>query len=332
MRPYLSLLLAHLLAASAFADWRADADARIEKHRKRDFVLTLIGPDGAPLPATNISIRQTRNSFGFGTCVHGGMEADTPDWRRLRQFVLDHFSMLVCENAMKWFDIEKERGRRDFGPADAIVKFAQENGLPLRGHCIAWEKTKWTRPWQHDLPPEQLKKVLNKHIEAVAGRYKGKLIAWDVHNEVLNGEFYTGKFGESIRPWFFKRVREVDPNAVLFTNDSRDGQAERHTSAGRKLILGSAARRGGWLPFVAPHAFPSPTRPSGPQHHFRAVETNGSPAHGNHFAIALAGAGQRRGGLLLESDDGEDGHRRKRSALGFLLSLSQLLQKRIIPA
>lgn len=199
--------------------WREEADARIEKHRKSDFVVQLTGPDGRPLANADVTVRQVRSQFGFGTAVATGMTRNDPSTQRYRQFILDHFNMLVCENAMKWWEIEKERDAVDYAPADEIVRFAQENDLPLRGHCLAWEKAKWTRPWQHALSDNDLREEIEEHLTQSLGRFKGKVVCWDVLNEILNGDFYTSKLGEPFRAHFFKRARQIDPSAKLFVNE-----------------------------------------------------------------------------------------------------------------
>ena len=55
-------------APASDADILADADARIEKHRKADAVLKVLTEDGKPLPAgSRIKIEQTRHAFLFGS-------------------------------------------------------------------------------------------------------------------------------------------------------------------------------------------------------------------------------------------------------------------------
>lgn len=208
-----------VLATPALADWRAEADARIEKIRKGDFALKVVDAEGKALAGRDVKIRQTRSHFGFGTAVDSAFMADDPDTRRYRQFIVDHFSMLTAENAMKWWDIEKEKDAVDFAPADALAKFARENDLPLRGHCVLWCKGKWVREWKHKLTPEQLQAELDQHLEALIPRYRGKVICWDVCNEILDGTFYRERLGPDIYARVFKRVAELDPDAVLFTNE-----------------------------------------------------------------------------------------------------------------
>jgi endo-1,4-beta-xylanase len=75
------------------------------------------------------------------------------------------------------------------------------------------------------LTTDELNDTLKKHIDKVVTRYKGKIYAWDVVNEVIED---NGKFRKSI--WFknfnetyisnaFYWTHSVDPNAKLYIND-----------------------------------------------------------------------------------------------------------------
>ena len=74
---------------------------------------------------------------------------------------------------------------------------------------------------------EVLLKRLKDHINAVVTRYKGKIYAWDVVNEVIEDDD-SKYFRESL--WYkicgeefvekaFQYAHEADPNALLFYND-----------------------------------------------------------------------------------------------------------------
>ena len=65
-----------------------------------------------------------------GTAIAYTPFADSGDYgRHYRQFILDHFNTLVCENEMKWYATEAERGHVDYAPADALLAFADQVGL-----------------------------------------------------------------------------------------------------------------------------------------------------------------------------------------------------------
>ncbi|NIP27001.1 MAG: twin-arginine translocation signal domain-containing protein, partial [Phycisphaerae bacterium] len=56
------------------------ADARIEKHRKGDAALRLLGPDGKPLDASlEVNITQTKHKFLFGCNIFKLKRCRTPE-------------------------------------------------------------------------------------------------------------------------------------------------------------------------------------------------------------------------------------------------------------
>ena len=199
--------------------WRQAADARIEQIRKGDFRVQLLGPDGQPLNDSTVAVDQIGSTFHFGTAIAGDLDSDNPNEVKYRQFILDHFNSLVAENAMKWYATEKERGEITYDKADQYMQFAQEHGLTMRGHCLFWAKYKFVQDWIQNLSKDELREEMEEHISEIVPRYEGRLIAWDVNNEMLDGHFYERRLGEPIRAWMFTRARELDAEVPLFVND-----------------------------------------------------------------------------------------------------------------
>lgn len=148
-----------------------------------------------------------------------------------RSFLLRHFNSLTAENAMKMEPIHPTPDRYDWRGADAIVRFAAENGLKVRGHTLCWhnQAPKWMF---YDAAGKLVSKdtLLNRlrtHIHDVVGRYKGRIYAWDVVNEAVSdrhGEFLRNSLwyqicGEDFIAQAFRYAHEADPNAILFYND-----------------------------------------------------------------------------------------------------------------
>lgn len=201
-------------------DWQIEANNRIEKIRKGDFTVTLTNPDGSPVANANISAALNRHHFQFGTAVAESLlTSQSADADNYRKFILENFNAIVCENAMKWYSTEAERGVEAWDLADAVVDFAKAHDLPLRGHCLFWDRPKFIQPWIQELTEPELQDAVERHGEVVVKRYQGKVTCWDVNNEMLDGSFFQDRLGPDVRASMFRRAREADADVPLFTNE-----------------------------------------------------------------------------------------------------------------
>ncbi|GAA4321721.1 endo-1,4-beta-xylanase [Flaviaesturariibacter amylovorans] len=145
--------------------------------------------------------------------------------------ITKHFSSMTPENAMKMGPIHPKEHEYFWKDADSIAAFAARTGMKLRGHTLVWHHQ--TPDWMFTdskgdtVGRTVLLQRLKEHIFAVAGRYKGKVYAWDVANEVI-----SDRRDEYLRrsPWLriigpdfidsaFTWAHQADPAAQLFYND-----------------------------------------------------------------------------------------------------------------
>lgn len=145
--------------------------------------------------------------------------------------ILQQFNSLTAENVMKMGPIHPDPDRYFWKDADAIVEFAQTNGLRMRGHALCWhnQTPRWFFTDEQGKPVDKglLLRRLEEHITAVVSRYKGKIYAWDVVNEAISDDadqFYrTSPFFDIIGAEFiakaFEFAHQADPEALLFYND-----------------------------------------------------------------------------------------------------------------
>lgn len=153
--------------------------------------------------------------------------------------VKKHFNAIVAENCMKMEEVHPEEGKYTFDQADQFVKFGEDNGLTITGHCLIWHSQcpEWFFQEENgkEVSPEVLKQRMKDHIYTVAKRYKGKLKGWDVVNEAIieDGSYRKSKFyqilGEEFIPLAFQYAHEADPDAELYYNDyGMDNEGRRN--------------------------------------------------------------------------------------------------------
>jgi endo-1,4-beta-xylanase len=156
--------------------------------------------------------------------------------------------VLVAENDRKHDHIHPAQDTYRFAPADSLVTFAEQNGMRVRGHTLVFHNqlASWltSGTWTQD----QAKQLLVDHITNVVGHYKGKVMEWDVVNEVLgdNGALRPGFYLNTIGPEYielaFRTARAADPDAGLFYNDYNiEGMSAKSDSA-YKLVADLVAR------------------------------------------------------------------------------------------
>jgi endo-1,4-beta-xylanase len=198
------------------------------------FHILSITPTPSLIPTPTAILRQSlrllaeKRGLMVGVAVAPGWLED-PEYANL----LTHdFNAVVPEVAMKFEVIHPEPYRYDFSQGDAIVKFARENGMKVRGHTLVWgnQLPEWIL--QGDYTREQWIEILREHITTVVGHYRDEqnlektVIAWDVVNEAVGkqGElfdnFWLQKIGPEYIPLAFKFAHAADPEALLFYNDN----------------------------------------------------------------------------------------------------------------
>jgi endo-1,4-beta-xylanase len=137
------------------------------------------------------------------------------------------FNLLVGENAFKFDAIHPAQTTFNFTDTDALVAFAQANGMAVRGHTLVWHNQIPGWLTNGNFTRDQVIAIMRDHIMTVVGRYRGQIVAWDVVNEAIDdntgqlrsSSFWFQKIGPEYIAMAFQFARQADPNAILYYND-----------------------------------------------------------------------------------------------------------------
>lgn len=162
------------------AAWRKEALERIEKNRKVDYAVILVGRDGKPVANTTITVDMARLEFGFGSCVTRQLLTEqTPDAEKYRDIAARTFSRVVFENDLKpGLFPEDPQGREQLTKS---VAWLHQQGISIRGHYLVQNALDgWTRERLGD--PAKLKSELLESVRTRIGMIKHDVVEWDVIN------------------------------------------------------------------------------------------------------------------------------------------------------
>lgn len=191
-------------------------------------------------------------AFLVGTAMNEDMVSGRD--ARAQALVPLHFNAITAENVMKAEVLHPEPDRWDFDAADAFVEFGERHDLFMVGHTLVWHNQ--TPAWffqdgngaQADV--ETMRERMRNYIHTVAGRYAGRLDAWDVVNEVIgeDGQYRDtlwtrayGGDGDALVRDAFRFASEAAPDAALYYNDFNAWRPEKRDGIVRMVRMLQAA-------------------------------------------------------------------------------------------
>jgi len=210
--------------------------------------LTLLPATGPASAGGDGGLRDAARGTGIriGTAVDmSALAADAP----YEQAVGREFSTVTPENVMKWESLEPTQGTYNWGPADTLVDYARAHGQTVRGHTLVWHSQNPSWLTEANFTPDQLRKLLRKHIFDVAGHFKGRIWAWDVVNEAFNDDgtlrdtIWLRNLGPGYIADAFRWAHQADPHAKLFLNDYNNEGVSAKSDAYYALVKQLLAER-----------------------------------------------------------------------------------------
>lgn len=217
-------------------------------HKKYTLSLLLLARSLSVDAAQDPALKSTfADSFKMGVAVN--QDIVTGQNTAAQSIIAKQFNTVTLENAMKAEVIYPQQGKVDFSGADAFIDFAKQNNMFTVGHTLVWHNQ--TPDWfftnsknEPNTPAEQLEQM-RKHIELVAGRYKNKVDAWDVVNEVIadDGSYRPTVWvnrvgdGDTMVKAAFKYAQQYSPNTELYYNDFNAWRPEKRDGIIRMIKM-----------------------------------------------------------------------------------------------
>src|SRR5918997_1318772 len=170
-----------------------------------------------------------RDAFRMGVAINDETASGTDS--ATQRLVVREFNSITADNFLKAGPVNPRPGVYDFRAGDAFVALGERHKMFIVGHTLVWHNQ--TPPWfftdsagRPNTPAAQAER-LRSHIQAVAGRYKGRIHAWDVVNEVIgdDGNYRPTTWvrgignGDTLVSLAFRYASEYALGAELYYND-----------------------------------------------------------------------------------------------------------------
>jgi endo-1,4-beta-xylanase len=161
--------------------------------------------------------------LGLGTAVQPAPFESNALYRTV---LTQEFSSVTAESQLKWDLLQPTEGKFDWAGADALVEFAEQNTMAVRGHTLVWHTALPAWLERGAYTPQQLRDLLRGYIHDTVGRYRGRIGVWDVVNEPLadtSGQLRKSLWLNALGPGYvadaLRWAHEADPQAKLYIND-----------------------------------------------------------------------------------------------------------------
>ncbi|WP_296604271.1 endo-1,4-beta-xylanase [Nocardioides sp.] len=213
-------------------------------HRSHSTVVTLRGPDGAPLADADVMVRQVRHAFAFGNigfdfvdlaAAQVGIAADGPhvfggadreSAERLVELWLDVFNTATLP--FYWAGFEPAEGRPDTERLLAAARWFRERGVSLKGHPLVWHTL--APGWLRDRPDDEVESVVRARVRREVGAFAGLIDTWDAINEVVIMPVFDNEERQNAVTRLCRRIGRIPTVRLAF-------EEARGVGAGVRLVL-----------------------------------------------------------------------------------------------
>lgn len=180
--------------------------------------------------AQNSTLKEAyKEAFKIGCSVNGSIIQGFD--KQSQEIVIREFNSITSENDMKAESLHPRPDVWNFEAADRFVQFGKDNNMFIIGHTLIWhnQTPDWyfTNNQGEPKSKDEMIEFMRNYIEIVAGRYSGKIDAWDVVNEVIDNDgtyrptTWVNSFGngDEMVKMAFKFTEQYAPGTDLYYND-----------------------------------------------------------------------------------------------------------------
>jgi endo-1,4-beta-xylanase len=209
-------------------------NADIRNNRMAEAVLTVLQADGTPLANQELTVRQIRHKFLFGTAAfdlvplandeYSGAELEQAEQRNAQLTALFNAATLP----FYWARFEPQRGQPLTEKLQNAARWCAQHGLLAKGHPLCWHTL--TADWLLGMRPPEILQAQTARIQREITNFRGLVDMWDVINEAVIMPIFDkydngltrlcqamGRI-ETVKAMFVA-ARLANPSAVLLIND-----------------------------------------------------------------------------------------------------------------
>gem|GEM_PF-3501699 len=201
--------------------WRAAARQRIEQHRKGDFVIKIVDQNNKAFAGATITATMKRHACDFATMLDDNAIGTSPDDAHYRAKVLELFTAVTQRVYWAW----NWNNQTSINKVFKCIEFAEANNLSSRGHTVVYPTWQYSPAWLESLKnnPQKLCDTIEAHIIDCAKQLNGRLVDWDVVNEMLLwDEVVTAAGGKENYAVWYKLAKQHAPSIKAFVNETQN--------------------------------------------------------------------------------------------------------------
>ncbi len=219
------------------------ARANIEKHRKGDAKVRVLGRDGKPSVGAQVRIKQVSHAFRFG-CY---LKIDDLAPEKLAEYE-NHFGRLFNYAVVGnyWRVVEKEQGSKSWKWFEREIALSRKLGVRIQSAPLLWGTNRAGRPAWLPRRREEMIAALDDRIRSSISMGLDTVDDWEVVNEPLapNRDIFSDVAGSGYIDRAFRLAREAAPSKRLMINESgvfgstagRSRNRQRYYDLAEKLI------------------------------------------------------------------------------------------------